>query len=243
MFFKKNKEIDISVPEHIGIIMDGNGRWAKKRAMPRSFGHIEGAKTFRKIVKSCEQLGVKYLTVYAFSTENWSRPKSEVEAIMKLFEDYLEDALENFKNENIKVQFIGDRTLLSQRLKTKMNEAEDETKNKYGMTLNIAINYGGRQEIVHAFKCIYEEMKNNNLKIDDLNEDVISNYLYTKNQPDVDLIIRPSGELRISNFLLWQSAYGELWFDDILWPDFKEQDLLRAITDYSKRKRRFGGLK
>lgn len=242
MFRKKVKfNKDIILPKHIGIIMDGNGRWAKKRSLPRYAGHSVGAKTFKTIARFCNKIGIEYLTVYAFSTENWIRPKKEVDTIIKLLEDYLDDS-KNYTKENIKVKFIGDITVFDESIKKKIIDAEDNSKNATGLNLNIAINYGGRAEIVNAIKLISNDILSNNLTIDKINEKLVNTYLYTSNQPDVDLIIRPSGENRLSNFLIWQSAYAEYIFMDILWPDFKEEHLIKALNEFSNRNRRFGGV-
>ena len=235
--FKKKQTVERVLPQHIAIIMDGNGRWAKKRALPRTAGHAAGSKNFKDIARYCNKIGLKYLTVYAFSTENWKRPQEEVNNIMKIFKEYLEDT-KNFKDENIKLQFIGDRTVLDPEIQRLMNQSEEDSKNATGLHLNIAINYGGRDEIVHAVKNIV----NSGVKSEDVTEDMISQNLYTKGQPDPDFIIRPSGEYRLSNYLIWQSAYAEYWFSDILWPDFKTSDLDKAIDDYNRRNRRFGGV-
>ena len=235
--FKKKINIERVLPTHIAIIMDGNGRWAKKRSLPRTAGHAAGSKNFKDIARYCNKIGLKYLTVYAFSTENWKRPKEEVDNIMKIFKDYLEDA-KNFKDENIKVRFIGDRSVLDPDIIRLMKEAEDASADATGLKLNIAINYGGRDEIVHAVKDIVKS----GISADDITEQTISEHLYTAGQPDPDFIIRPSGEYRLSNYLIWQSAYAEYWFSDILWPDFKPKDLDRAIDDFNKRNRRFGGV-
>ena len=233
---------DAVVPTHIGIIMDGNGRWAKKRGLPRQAGHVTGAKVFRQITKYCEKRGIKFLTVYAFSTENWKRPREEVDAIMNLLRDYLKESLADFKTENIRTRFIGDRSMLAADIVALMEEAEEVTAHKTGMTLNIAINYGGRAELVTAVKALAADVAAGRKQADEIDEQLIADYLYTAGQPDPDLILRPSGEYRTSNFLLWQSAYAEYVFmDDILWPDFKESDLDRAIELYAGRSRRFGG--
>ncbi len=235
--FKKKQKLERVLPTHIAIIMDGNGRWAKRRSLPRTAGHAAGSKNFKDIARYCNKIGLKYLTVYAFSTENWKRPQEEVDNIMKIFKEYLEDA-KNFKDENIKVQFIGDRSMLSENIQRLMKEAEDASYDATGLHLNIAINYGGRDEIVHAVKNII----NSGVRAEDITEQTISDNLYTANQPDPDFIIRPSGEYRLSNYLIWQSAYAEYWFSDILWPDFKPKDLEKAIEDYNRRNRRFGGV-
>ena len=235
--FRNRKTRERVLPEHIAIIMDGNGRWAKKRSLPRSAGHAAGAKTFKTIARYCNKIGLKYLTVYAFSTENWKRPPEEIDGIMNLLRDYLKDA-ENFKQENIRVKFIGDPTPLADDIKQLMKKDEDGSADATGLKLNIAINYGGRDELVHAVRRIAEE----GLSPDGITEDEISGRLYTAGMPDPDFIIRPSGEYRLSNFLLWQSAYAEYWFSDILWPDFKPRHLEQAIDDYNRRNRRFGGV-
>lgn len=232
---------DILVPKHVGVIMDGNGRWAKKRGLPRKFGHREGAKTFRAIARHAKAIGISYITFYAFSTENWKRPKDEVDAIMDLFEKYL-DEVRDFMDENIRVRFIGDRTMLNPRLQEKMKNVEEDSKDFDAMTLILAINYGGRDEITHAVKTIADEVASGKLVPGDITEDIIQNKLYTEEIPDVDLIIRPSGEQRLSNFLIWQAAYAEYYFTNILWPDFSKKDLDKAIITFSERNRRFGGI-
>lgn len=242
---KQQKEIvlsDIILPEHIGIIMDGNGRWAKKRGLPRSAGHTAGAQTFRKIARYCSDIGIKYLTVYAFSTENWRRPTDEVSALMRLFKDYMRESLEDFREDSIILRFIGDRSAFSDELLELMDENEEISREREGMVLNIAMNYGGRAELVTAIKEIAAQAASGTLKPEDITEAKVSDYLYTKGQPDPDLIIRPSGENRTSNFLLWQSAYAEYVIMDVLWPDFTTDDLDRALIEYAKRNRRFGGV-
>lgn len=228
------------LPQHIGIIMDGNGRWAKKRGLPRKAGHAAGAQTFRTITKYCEKIGIKYLTVYAFSTENWERPQEEVDAIMNLLRDYLKESLEDFTRENIRTRFIGDFSPLAPDIRQLMHEAEEVTAAKTGMTLNIAINYGGRSEIVQAAKRLSQDVQAGRLSPESIDERAVSSRMYTAGQPDPDMILRPSGEYRTSNFLLWQSAYAEYVFMDILWPDFSAADLDLAIAEYAKRDRRFG---
>ncbi len=234
--FKKKEENRV-LPRHIAIIMDGNGRWAKKRSLPRSAGHIAGAKTFKNIARYCNKIGLEYLTVYAFSTENWKRPKDEVDGIMNLLRDYLKDA-ENFKDENIKVKFIGNLEPLADDIKELIKKDEDGSKDATGLKLNIAINYGGKDEITRAVRSIINE----GIPANEVTEEVISQHLYTKDMPDPDFIIRPSGEYRLSNYLIWQSAYAEYWFSDILWPDFSPKHLEKAIDDYNHRNRRFGGV-
>ena len=242
---RKKSKTDISelnIPKHIGIIMDGNGRWAKKRHMPRSAGHNQGGKVFRKIARYCSDIGVKYLTVYAFSTENWKRPQEEIDALMKLFKEYLDEALRDFKDDSIVVRFIGDKSPFDKELQELMIENEEGSKDRDGMVLNIAMNYGSRDEIVRAVKGISENVKNGIIDIDSIDETMVSEYLYTANQPDPDLIIRPSGEYRISNFLLWQRASSELVIMNTLWPDFSTDDLDEAIRIFNNRNRRFGGV-
>ena len=236
------KKADIILPEHIGIIMDGNGRWAKKRNLPRSVGHREGAKTFRKITRYCSDIGIKYLTVYAFSTENWKRPDDEVSSLMKLFKSYLNEALEDFKDDSIVVKFMGDKSHFAEDLQKLMIENEESSKNRDGMVLNIAMNYGSRDEIVRAVKNISNDVKEGRVDVNSIDESLFSSYLYTAGQPDPDLIIRPSGEYRISNFMLWQAAYTEFVIMNKLWPDFEKSDLDEAINIYSQRNRRFGGV-
>ncbi|MBQ9673868.1 MAG: isoprenyl transferase [Ruminococcus sp.] len=242
----KKKEVnsieDIILPEHVGIIMDGNGRWAKKRGLPRSAGHSAGANNFRKIIRYCSDIGIKYLTMYAFSTENWRRPEDEVSALMKLFKQYLEEALRDFKDDSIKLRFIGDTTAFREDIQELMKEAVEGSKDRDGMVLNLAMNYGGRDEIVRAAKVISERVLKGEISPEEINEQMISDSIYTAGQPDPDLIIRPSGEYRTSNFLLWQSAYSEYVIMDKLWPDFSKDDMNFALLEYAKRNRRFGGV-
>ena len=243
-FGKKQEEgqAPLHLPVHIGIIMDGNGRWAQKRFLPRSAGHRAGAQNFRTITRYCSKIGIRYLTMYAFSTENWNRPSDEVGALLRLFKEYLEEALRDFMDENIRVRFIGDVSAFPAELRTLIQEVEEASACKTGMVLNLAMNYGGRAEITRAAKRVAQEVASGNLGLEDLTEERFAQYLYTGGQPDPDLIIRPSGEERLSNFLLWQSAYAEFVYFDILWPDFKTSDLDRAIEIYSSRQRRFGGV-
>lgn len=222
------------LPEHIGIIMDGNGRWAKKRGLPRTAGHKQGAETFRTISKECGRLGIKHATFYAFSTENWKRPKEEVDAIMRLFKQYLLEAKEDITAaENNKLRFIGLKDGIPDDILTLMEEAEEDTKNNTGCDIALAVNYGGREEIVNAVNKLIANGKT------EITETDISQNIYTV--PDCDLIIRPSGEQRLSNFLLWQAAYSEFWYSDVMWPDFSVQDLYKALSDFENRNRRFGG--
>lgn len=229
------------LPAHIGFIMDGNGRWAKKRGLERKFGHKEGARTFRKIVGYCKELGIKYITFYAFSTENWKRPKDEVESIMALFDQYLDEVREHTK-ENVRVMFIGDKSAFDEKFRNKMIALEEDSKDFDAMTLILAINYGGRDDIIFAAKQAAELVKEGTISSSQIDESLFSNLLYTKGIPDVDYIIRPSGELRLSNFLIWQAAYAEYYFTDILWPDFDKKDLDKALDEFKNRKRRFGGV-
>ncbi len=229
-----------NMPKHIAIIMDGNRRWAKAKGKPANFGHREGAKTLEKIVRYANKIGLEYITVYAFSTENWKRAEEEVKALMFLFQSYLNDYAKRADSENIKVQFLGDRAALSQAMQKSMRECTERTKNNTGVTFNIALNYGGRDELIHAIKNISEKVKTGSLQIEDIDEEVISENLYTQNMPDPDLLIRTSGEMRLSNFLLWQVAYSEFLFVDKNWPDFSEEDLDKAIEVYQSRHRKFG---
>lgn len=245
LFFKhKLKKSDIKLPTHIAIIMDGNGRWAKMRSMPRTAGHKVGAETFINIAKYCNKIGIEHLTVYAFSTENWKRPKEEVDALMNLIRKYFDELEANrtLYNDNIKVKIIGDKSRLDADIVEKMNYLEQETSKHDGLTLNIAINYGGRPEIVTAIKSIANKIANNEITLDDIDENLVADNLYTKGQPYPDLVIRTGGEYRISNFLTWQSAYSEFIFTNILWPDFKSKHIDEAIYKFSGRNRRFGGL-
>ncbi|MBQ8905336.1 MAG: isoprenyl transferase [Ruminococcus sp.] len=229
------------LPQHIGFIMDGNGRWAKKRGLPRKFGHREGAKTFKKIVRYCRNLGIRYISFYAFSTENWKRPEDEVNAIMKLFDQYIDD-VRGFFDEETRMVFLGDKSKFTDSLQKKMYALEADTAHYDQMTLMIAANYGGRDEIAHAARALAEQVKAGTLNPEDITEDSVSANLYTAGIPDVDLLIRPSGELRLSNYLIWQTAYAEFYFTDVLWPDFDEKQLDRALIDFASRNRRFGGV-
>ena len=232
---------NIIPPSHVGVIMDGNGRWAKKRGLPRKFGHREGAKNFRSITKHAKAVGIDYLTYYAFSTENWKRPDDEVSSIMDLFEKYL-DEVEDFIEENIRIRFIGDRSVLRPSLQAKMQHTEEVSKDFDSMTLVLAINYGGRDEICHSVKTLAEKVKLGELEPEDITEEMIERNLYTEEMPPLDLVIRPSGEQRLSNFMIWQAAYAEFYYTNILWPDFRNDDFDRAIMDFCERNRRFGGV-
>ena len=250
-FFKKQdpvqhdmETLDMNrIPKHIGIIMDGNGRWAKERNLPRTMGHKAGVETIRRILTECDRLGVRYLTLYAFSTENWKRPKDEVSALMSLLVEYLKNELKELHEKNVVVNYIGSISKLPEIAQKALIDAKETTKNNTGVQMNLALNYGGREEIVHGIKDILEKAISGEISIDNITEESFKDYLYTKGQPDPELIIRPSGEFRLSNFLLYQGAYSELWFNSINWPDFKEEHLRSAIADYQKRDRRFGGIK
>jgi undecaprenyl diphosphate synthase len=243
MATKDNNKRDLPeiLPEHIGFIMDGNGRWAKKRMMPRTFGHAEGGKTFEKIVRYCRDIGIKYISFYAFSTENWKRSSDEISALMVLFKQYLAK-VQNYYKEEVRMVFIGDRTAFAPELIELMNKVENDTKDFDKMTMIVALNYGGRDEIRNAAKKIAASVQKGELSIDDITEQTVADNLYTKGIPDVDLLIRPSGELRTSNFLIWQCAYAELYFSDVLWPDFLPDELDKALWAYAGRQRRFGGV-
>lgn len=229
-----------NMPQHIAIIMDGNRRWARAKGRPAAFGHKEGAKTLEKIVRYANKIGLKYITVYAFSTENWKRAEEEVNALMALLQSYLDDYSKRADSENIKVKILGDITALSPKMQKSIKECMERTKKNTGVTFNIALNYGGRDEIVKAVKAIAEKVKNDEIKLENINEELITNNLYTKGQPDPDLVIRTSGEIRLSNFLPWQVVYSEFIFIDKNWPDFNEEDLDNAIIEYQRRHRKFG---
>ena len=229
-----------NLPDHIAIIMDGNRRWAKLKGKPAGFGHKEGAKTLENIVRYANKIGLKYITVYAFSTENWKRSEDEVKGLMLLLQNYLVDYGKRADSENIKIQILGDITKFPDGTQKSIKDCIERTKNNTGVTLSIALNYGGRAELQEAIKNIARDVKNGKIEEEQINEELISNYLYTKDMPDPDLIIRTSGELRISGFLTWQSTYSELYFIQKNWPDFNEDDLEEAIKEYNKRTRKFG---
>ncbi len=236
------EEIDYNnLPEHIAIIMDGNRRWAKQRGLEASLGHKEGAENLKRIAKFANSIGIKYMTVYAFSTENWKRTEKEVSAIMKLLKFYLKDFLTSANNDNIKINVIGTDFKLNNEIKEEILKVEEKTLKDTGMTLNIAFNYGGRDEIVNATKKIAEKVKENEMSIEEITEKTIADNIYTAGQPDPDLVIRTSGEQRISNFLLWQIAYSEFVFSNKYWPEFSNEDLLETIKEYQHRTRKFGG--
>ena len=229
------------MPKHIAIIMDGNRRWAKEKGLDTKLGHKAGAETLEKIASFANDIGLKYLTVYAFSTENWKRTKEEVGALMVLLNNYLDKFLNRESLRNIRIKILGNIENLDNGLKTSIKKIVEKSKNNTGLTLNIAFNYGGRDEIVRAVRNISEEVKQGNINVEDIDEDLVSNNMYTKGEPEPDLLIRPGGELRVSNFLLWQLAYTEFLFIDKYWPDFTEEDLLNAISIFEKRNRKFGG--
>jgi undecaprenyl diphosphate synthase len=235
-----NKINTDNLPNHLAIIMDGNGRWAKQKGMLRAFGHENGTKSVRTTVESCARLGINNLTLYAFSTENWNRPKLEVETLMKLLVSSLKKELATLEKNNIKLNSIGNFESLPKGVQKELSEVIEKTKNNTRMTLTLALSYGSREEILNAVKKISDKVKNNIISIDSIDESILNNHLYTHDLPDVDLVIRTSGEHRISNFLLWQIAYAEFYFTDVLWPDFTDEHLYEAIISYQKRERRFG---
>ena len=247
IIYKKNNDLSKLIdkqklPEHIAIIMDGNGRWATKKGLPRSFGHNKGVSVLKEIIKTSKKLGCKILTVYAFSTENWARPKKEVEFLINLFEEVLKNEIEEIHQESIKIKFIGDLTPFPENLKTVLNSSECLTKGNRDFTLNVCVNYGGRQEIVKVARKLALKSISGEIKPSELNEKLFNSELLTKGIKDPELLIRTSGEKRISNFLLWQLAYSEIYISDVMWPDFNENEFLKAIIDYQSRNRRFGGI-
>mgnify|MGYP001046290526 FL=1 len=246
-FWKKSGhtagQVDFSrLPRHIAIILDGNGRWAKRRGLPRTAGHRVGAETFRTIATYCRDIGIEYLTVYAFSTENWKRPQEEVDTIMVLLKRYLLEAIETMERDNVRLRFMGDLTPLTEELKELVAECNAISQRLTGCLCSICINYGGRSELVHAAGRFAEDCRIGLKKPEELTEELLAGYLYSAGVPDPDLLIRPGGELRQSNFLLWQCAYSEFYFTDVLWPDFSKEELHRAIAAYQHRSRRYGGL-
>lgn len=230
------------VPEHVAIILDGNGRWAKKRFLPRNMGHARGSKTVERIIEDAFDMGIKYLTVYAFSTENWRRPKDEVDALMKLLRDYLKTCIKRANKNNMRVRVIGDVTGLSEDLREKIEQLEEASKGNTGINFTIALNYGSRDEMIRAMKKMAGDLLAGTLKKEDITEDAFAGYLDTKGIPEPDLMIRTSGEQRLSNFMLWQLAYTEFYFTDVLWPDFNKKELKKAVEYYNGRERRFGGI-
>lgn len=243
-FFNKNNNsiTNEELPNHIAIIMDGNGRWAKSKHLTRKMGHKAGAETLKKIVEECRKLKIKHLTVYAFSSENWNRPQDEIDAIMNLLREYIQQYINEVDKNDVKIDIIGDKTRLAEDIQQKIEILYNKSKNKTGLNLHIALNYGGRDEIVRAVKIIGKDLLNKNIKLDDINENIFEKYLDTKNIPSPDLMIRTSGEQRLSNFLLWQLAYSEFYFCNVLWPDFNVNELHKALESYKNRDRRFGGI-
>lgn len=240
---RKNKEKVLRIPKHLAVIMDGNGRWAKKRALPRKLGHRAGAETLRKFVSWCADFEIKYLTVYAFSAENWQRPNDEVKALMRLIAEFFGKYKQELAEEGVCLRFIGNLSDLPEEALRVVEEAAEESKDRHRIILNIALSYGGRQEIVRAARLFAEDVISGEVNLSDLDSNNFSNYLYTKNIPDPDLLIRPGGEERISNFLLWQLSYSEIYFIEKLWPDFTKNDLKKALIEFSDRERRFGKVK
>lgn len=230
------------VPEHVAIILDGNGRWAKKRFLPRNMGHAQGSKTVERIIEDAYDMGIKYLTVYAFSTENWKRPKDEVDALMKLLRDYLKTCIKRANKNNMRVRVIGDVTGLTDDLREKISQLEEASKDNTGINFTIALNYGSRDEMIRAMRTMADDLLSGTLKKEGITEEVFAGYLDTKGIPEPDLMIRTSGEQRLSNFMLWQLAYTEFYFTDVLWPDFNKKELKKAVEYYNGRERRFGGI-
>ena len=233
---------EMKIPEHVAIILDGNGRWAKKRMLPRNVGHAQGSKTVEKICEECDKIGIRYLTVYAFSTENWKRPQKEVDALMKLLRQYLSDCIKRSTKNNMCVRVLGDVTALDKEFQDKIRELEEVSKNNTGLHFQVALNYGGRDELVRSIRNVCKDVQNGEITPEQINEDLFSNYLDSKGIPDPDLLIRTSGEQRLSNFLPWQLAYSEFYFTDVLWPDFDRNELIKAVEFYNTRDRRFGGV-
>lgn len=242
MILEEKDLTGLKIPQHVAIIMDGNGRWAKQRHMPRTYGHAKGAKVLEQTLEDCDSLGVKYLTVYAFSTENWSRPLQEIQVIMNLFRDYLVSSVDKCMRNNVRCMVIGDRSRLSPDIIESINNLENATKDNTGITFIVAINYGGRDDLTRAVKKITADVQAGNMGPDDITEQMISDTLDTKGIPDPDLLIRTSGEQRLSNFLMWQLAYSEFYFADVHWPDFNKDELIKAFEKYSSRERRYGNI-
>ena len=232
----------MNIPKHIAIILDGNGRWAKKKGMPRNYGHVQGSKNVERICEDAYILGVKYLTVYAFSTENWKRPQDEVDALMNLLRNYMKTCLKTAEKNRMRVRVLGDKTALDEDIRNRIAELEEATKNNDGLNFQIALNYGSRDEMIRAMKRMSADVKEGNVQVSEINEAVFESYLDTHDIPDPDLMIRTSGEQRLSNYLLWQLAYSEFYFTEVLWPDFTKEELVKAIEYYNGRDRRFGGV-
>lgn len=233
---------EMKIPEHVAIILDGNGRWAKKRLLPRNVGHAQGSKTVEKICEECDKLGIKYLTVYAFSTENWKRPQKEVDALMKLLRQYLSDCIKRSTKNNMCVRVLGDISVLDKEFQNKIKELEEVSKDNTGLHFQVALNYGGRDELVRSIRKLCIDVQNEKVLPEQITEELFSGYLDSKEIPDPDLLIRTSGEQRLSNFLPWQLAYSEFYFTDVLWPDFNREELIKAIEFYNTRDRRFGAV-
>ena len=234
---------NIKIPQHVAIILDGNGRWARSKGMPRNYGHVQGAKTVETICREAWNMGIKYLTVYAFSTENWKRPQDEVDALMKLLRNYMKNCLKTAEKNHMRVRVIGDKTGLAEDIRKSVAQLEEASKNNDGLNFQIAINYGSRDEMVRAMKKMAADRDAGKLKAEDISEETFAQYLDTAGIPDPDLLIRTSGEQRLSNYLLWQLAYSEFYFTDVLWPDFSKEELEKAVLAYNKRDRRYGGVR
>lgn len=233
----------MNIPQHVAIILDGNGRWAKKKGMPRNYGHAQGSKNVERICEEAWRMGIKYLTVYAFSTENWNRPQNEVDALMTLLRNYMKTCLKTAAKNDMKIRVIGDKTALDSDIKQRISELESSTKENQGLNFTIALNYGSRDEMIRATKRLAKDCVDGRVKVEEISEELYETYLDTHGVPDPDLLIRTSGELRLSNYLLWQLAYTEFYFTDVLWPDFTKEELKKAIEQYNRRERRFGGVK
>ncbi len=233
----------MNVPQHVAIILDGNGRWAKSKGMPRNYGHAQGSKNVERICEEAWRMGIKYLTVYAFSTENWNRPKSEVDALMKLLRNYMKTCLKTAEKNDMKIRVIGDIKALDEDIKNRIIELEEASKDNNGLNFTIAINYGSRDEMIRAVKCLAQDCVDGKIRVDEISDPVYESYLDTHGIPDPDLLIRTSGEQRLSNYLLWQMAYTEFYFTDVLWPDFTKEELVKAVEQYNSRDRRYGGVK
>lgn len=245
-FFKKttaadNDSLPEILPTHIGFIMDGNGRWAKKRGLPRSLGHVEGGKNFKRIMQYCKDIGIPYISFYVFSTENWKRPKEEIDGILAIMREYL-DEVQKHLGDGVRAIFLGDKSVYPEDIRTKMIKLEEDTAHHRQLTVLLATNYGGRDEIARSARLIAEKVQKGELSVDEISEQTVADHLYTAGMPDVDLVIRPSGELRLSNYLIWQCAYAEYYFTDIMWPDFSPDELNKALIDFAGRGRRFGGV-
>ncbi|MBE6850913.1 MAG: di-trans,poly-cis-decaprenylcistransferase [Ruminococcus sp.] len=245
-FLKKKTAADVDslpeiLPTHIGFIMDGNGRWAKKRGLPRSLGHVEGGKNFKRIMQYCKDIGIPYISFYVFSTENWKRPKEEIDGILAIMREYL-DEVQKHLGDGVRAIFLGDKSIYPEDIRTKMIKLEEDTAHHRQLTVLLATNYGGRDEIARSARLIAEKVQKGEISVDEITEQTVADHLYTAGMPDVDLVIRPSGELRLSNYLIWQCAYAEYYFTDIMWPDFSPDELNKALVDFAGRGRRFGGV-